>query len=636
MARSAMLQEAIDAIEQGQRERARDLLTRLLRTERDNPEIWLWMSSVVDSTKERIYCLQSVLRLEPDNLVASQGLVLLGASKPDESLQPFLPVRRTWEVEIDEGEEPPRGLRRIFANPAFKFAAFFGGAILLVGIVAVAIMAPRGTLFGPRLTITPIRWSPTPTASETPTPLVRTPTPTPATAVPLWMLLEATYTPMPLYVNTPHPVIESYRAGMKAYERGDYEAMMNFMRQASREQPDAPDTHYYLGESYRLLGDYEMAILAYDAAVEANAGFAPAYLGRARASLALNPKADVIDDLDQALRYDPAFGAIYLERAKYWLSKDDAETALAELEAGAEKLVDYPEFYLLRARANMLLAQPEQALADALEANQRDITLLPVYLVMGQAYLLTGAPEKALEALEIYGQYVEDDLDHWVYLAWAQRELGEDLEAAFETVEKALAVDDELAMGLYVRGLIYLSMEDTNAAVNSLYLAKNQASDSFLIGQQYGLALLLDGRYGPAILQFNVTQSLAKTDEQLAQVYYYRALANDALDQPSAAKADFFLLLELPRGAVPPNWRVEAIQYVATPTPTPTITDTLTPNPTASVTLTPTRTPTATKSPTPTSTDTFTVTPTGTQSPTPTLSPSPTTQPLTPTLTPTP
>ena len=61
MAEDIMLREAIEAIQSGQRERARDLLTRLLRADKDNPEYWLWMSTSVGSVKEQIYCLKMVL-----------------------------------------------------------------------------------------------------------------------------------------------------------------------------------------------------------------------------------------------------------------------------------------------------------------------------------------------------------------------------------------------------------------------------------------------------------------------------------------------------------------------------------------------------------------------------------------------
>lgn len=76
MADDKMLEEAIKAVAKGQRHRARDLLTRLLKTNQANPQYWLWMSSVVDSAKERSYCLKNVLRLDPGNRAAKLGLVL--------------------------------------------------------------------------------------------------------------------------------------------------------------------------------------------------------------------------------------------------------------------------------------------------------------------------------------------------------------------------------------------------------------------------------------------------------------------------------------------------------------------------------------------------------------------------------
>src|SRR4030042_6596444 len=105
VAEDVRLQEAIEAIHQGQRVRARDLLARLLRTTQSNPEYWLWMSSVVDTTKEQVYCLQRVLRLGPNNSAAQQGLVLLGARAPEGGGAPAPPVRRKWEVEMQEVQE---------------------------------------------------------------------------------------------------------------------------------------------------------------------------------------------------------------------------------------------------------------------------------------------------------------------------------------------------------------------------------------------------------------------------------------------------------------------------------------------------------------------------------------------------
>ncbi|OGO28485.1 MAG: hypothetical protein A2W33_00260, partial [Chloroflexi bacterium RBG_16_52_11] len=204
MPEDVMLREAMEAVRMGQRARAQDLLTRLLRADQSNPVYWLWMSSVVDTSKEQIYCLQTVLRLEPGNRAARQGLVLIGAAQPDENVVPRPPVRRKWQVE--EIEEPPTGVKAILKNPVVRISLFFVIGVVLLGLIAGGIFGynrkPAAVALRP--TRTP---GPAPTFTLTPTPEGGIPTPkiTPSPTYqgpkPLWMLLEATYTPTPLYVN---------------------------------------------------------------------------------------------------------------------------------------------------------------------------------------------------------------------------------------------------------------------------------------------------------------------------------------------------------------------------------------------------------------------------------------------------
>ena len=102
-----MLQEAIQAIKSGQRSRARDLLTRLLRIDQNNIEYWLYMSAVMDTQKERIICLENVLKYDPENETAVRGLVLMGSMPPDENLVPVTPQKeREWDIDqiFDAGE----------------------------------------------------------------------------------------------------------------------------------------------------------------------------------------------------------------------------------------------------------------------------------------------------------------------------------------------------------------------------------------------------------------------------------------------------------------------------------------------------------------------------------------------------
>ena len=50
-----IFQDAVDALRRGDKPRAKELLTLLLKTNQTNPTYWIWLSAAVDNTKERIY-----------------------------------------------------------------------------------------------------------------------------------------------------------------------------------------------------------------------------------------------------------------------------------------------------------------------------------------------------------------------------------------------------------------------------------------------------------------------------------------------------------------------------------------------------------------------------------------------------
>lgn len=659
MSEDVMLQEAIEAIRQGQNNRARDLLTRLLRTDQANPVYWLWMSSVVESTKEQVYCLETVLRLDPENKAAKMGLVLKGALPPDENVVPVPPKRRKWDVDVEE-EPPRRGLRAIWANPLVRVLAFTVIGIVVVVLILVGIYGsgPRAVTTVFRPTKTP---GPPPTFTATPT-FIRstrsargTPTPSRKGPEPLWMILEATYTPTPLYVNTPHAVIEAYRAGLRAFVREDWEKALGFFLQAGEVDPSAADIQYYVGEALRLMGDLEAAVTAYDLAISIDPTFAPAYLGRARASLALEPlpitglirpeNEQVEDDFREAIDNDPNFGETYLERAAYYLTRGNPEAALEDLEAAGDLSPESPLLYMYQAQAALSLGEDETALETARQALELDQTLLPVYLTLGRAALLNGEFDAAKEALQTYLLYQEEDALGWLALGRAYAEIGHPEQAgaelirpgtsrkyqdALEAFDQALTLNDELP-GIYLyRGLAYLALDEGQKAINDIITARRSYSGqgsptlttsmSFAINLGLGRALLAADRLGEGYLQIDGTQTLAETDEQLAALYYWRALALEALDNAAKAEEDWQSLLELPEESVPEMWVAIAEEHIAAlHAPTPTIT------PTPSATGDPTETPATPQTVTPTITleASSTPSPTTTPTPSPNITPTP-------------
>jgi tetratricopeptide (TPR) repeat protein len=637
MSEDVMLQEAIEAIYAGQRARARDLLTRLLRADQTNPAYWLWMSSVVESAKERVYCLQSVLRFDPENRAAKQGLLLAGAISADDTITPLPPSPRKWAVATEE--EPPAGLRGLWARPVVRISLLVAVALLVTGLILGAILLPgrKPAQVAARPTKTP---GPAPTYTSTPTyigatkaiertPVHRTPGPTP-----LWMLLEATYTPTPLYVNTPHPISEAYRVGLRSFHRGDWENALRYFQQV---EPMEADILYYIGEVHRLKGDYDEAVNTFNLVIDQYSAFAPAYLSRARTRVALDPKAEVISDLDLAIQYDPGLAEAYLERAKYRMGIGELDEAAEDLDEVEQLLQDSPLLYLYQAQLALAGGDFPTALEAARQAHEKDLTLLPAYLVLGQAAMANEDPETAQEVLKTYVIYDQKNADAWLTLGIASYLAGDDLDYALKALDEALALDEDLLQARYYRGLVYLDLGEGQKAVNDLLAASRIETGSFEINLALGRALIAAERYEDGFAVLDNSAALAENDDQLAQLYYWRAQVLEILDRSSEALSDWKALLDLDEDIFPGNWvdmaneRIATLTiltatmtYTPTPTRTKTLTQTPTFTPTRTRTPTLTPTPTRTRTPTPTRTPTATRTPTSTRTATPTRTGTPT------------
>ena len=621
MSEDVMLQEAIQAIRQGQRVRARDLLTRLLRTNQNNPEYWLWMSSVVDTPKEQIYCLQAVLKLDPKNQSAQQGMVLLGARAPEGEVVFVPPIRRRWEVDL---QEVPRysTLAAIWANPLTRIVFFtFMTLVLavLIGLGAYGLTHREELVVAKIPTRTPgplFTFTTTPTAINY-TPPAATPLPQFTGPPPLWMSLESTYTPTPLYVNTPHIAAgDAFLAAQRSLQRNDTNAALVYFEQAMQMDQAAADIPYYIGELYRQRGDYQKALEYYGRSQQINPNFAPAYLGIARVKFLQDSKADISREVELAIEKDPSFGEAYLERASLRLRQGETRGAKQDLDKAGELMPESPLIYLYQAQIALSEGDVQAALENAKTANQLDLTLLPAYRIVGEAAARNGDSEQALEALEVYLLYIQDDPTAWLIQGEALYSM-ENYTGTLEALNKAIQLDKGLTEAFIYRGLTYIALGQGQKAVNEIYSLIQTDPTSFEINLTFGRALLAAGRLGDALGQINRSLNLAKMDEEKAQAYYWRALTLEEIGNMPSALKDWKALLALPEEAYPNEWKELAEEHLqTTSTPAPTLT--LTPSPTKTP-LPPTSTATekASSTPTPTPTRKTTTPPPKTPSPTP-------------------
>jgi len=574
---NSMFQDAVEALRRGDRTRAKDIITGLLKEDQNNPTYWVWLSAAVDNSKERVYCLQTALRLDPSNAPAKRGLVLLGALEPDENVQPFLMSRpRAWEEKLLLANEKPRerlGLKGITRNPMVRL---LGMVVLGTGLCAAVVFGfilPNRANVRPTSTITP---GPSPTFTFTPTLLGAAPaaTSTYLGPTPLWMLLPSTYTPTPLYINTPRDPLtfDQNRLAKEAFAKGDWDAYIENMELIAKMEPNSADVQYYLGEAYRFKGEASNALEAYNNALRIDPEFGPPYLGLARARLIQDPNVNVEYLFNEAIARDPNFGEIYLERARYFIRKGDPEAAIVDLNRADRIMPESAVVFLEYANAYLALDDHENALKSAEKSYSLDITNLAVYPLLGELYLASGEYQKSIDALQLYVVYRDEDALAFARLGQAYYEL-EDYEAALANFDTAFALNPTGLRRFYLyRGLANLSLDNVDRAVEDLERAYELEESSFEVNLGLVRAYFIQEKFGNAFLKVEALLALAETDEEIAVALYWRALIQEKRGETQDATRTWQDLLAMDDDALTPQMRLEAemhLRAVITPTNTP-------------------------------------------------------------------
>ena len=599
--------DAIEALKKRDFPQARDLFTRLLKLNRLNPEYWVGMSMAVDTLKERGVCLREALKLDPEHDLAKRGLILMGEKvdnpPPEWKMHQF---KQNWKTSLEIA-----AANKVRAKlPVRKILGWSFLGIVAVAVISGGILIARNNRYRPD-TSPILRVTLPPTETDLPTPIV---TIRPLGPELLDTSLIATFTPTAFYASTPHNRSEAYSSALKAFNRQDFGRAVELIKQVIVEEPGSADLQYLLGETYRMQKTYREALTAYDAAIKANASYAPSYLGKGRVTLLYTPTktAEAMAFFNKALELDPGLSEAKLELANLYLMRNDPDNALIWLEnyiqnAPATAIVEYT-------RAEILLqkSEVESALATVEKARQLDVSYMPTYRLWGQILQANGIYEESILPLLTYLNTDPTDPQSELLLATAYYHTGK-VDLAFDAIQKAIDVDSKTIDAYLLRGDIYMDQGKLPEADNSYLRAQQLYYRSF--GGYIGRARVqLAKTYAGAALNIiDTAMDAATTPREEAIALYWRAVCMIGLKETGAAIKNYEAFFALPEGVAPKDLIDQAqTEYLAivTPTPSSTATITLTPSPTRTATATPSRTVTSSASPTPKATAIRTSTPT--------------------------
>ncbi|MGQ9887774.1 MAG: tetratricopeptide repeat protein [Aggregatilineales bacterium] len=530
--------QGIAAAKAGENDRARALLQQSIRLDPRNEAAWVWLASLARDQRERLFCFQKLLQINPQNETALQALAamkiapeqLLGAARsapqapaqtaaPQRAGVPILDPQRLAAAQAqadrlvqayvdslaaDSGVEwvrksKGRAGERDALYLRLKIAGAVAGFLVALGAIGALVVANdpqlRGVVFAP--TWTP---SPTPTLTPTPTPgFTPTPSVTPAVSPTASPTIDPSITP------------------------------------GSIDAPPRP-TRIYPDTGSRIISD-AVALINQR---RFTAAIATLEAERAAASLSLNASAYLYEAIARTDAGDPEAALRLL---------DEAEAHLRDRpDAAARPLLDTAYAYALlelarRARDQGLAQEASGYLTQVTDraraAADGDPRLALPYVLLARRYALERRYDDALAALDrgLAVPQLAADVNLIVEkgeVHFAQGDLDQAARQAFvalyidPTVEKAylLQIKTALAQGDPGLAVIY--------AQNYLFFYPGSAEGFKLLGD----ARVAEGNTDQALAAYNQALAAEETTPVTAAALAARAALYSAQGRYDMARDD--------------------------------------------------------------------------------------------------
>lgn len=527
-----LLQQGIAAARGGDKESARSILQEVIKLDMRNETAWLWLSSVAENNKERLFCLRQVLQINPQNEHAIKAMQKFssGASSGDTSAAPpkpsgsvpYLDPKRfnALGTQLDEilsrVQAPPsaslpfdwvkktRGRIGDAAATRLRAVGLLVAAVVLVAVIGLGALIVSN-IGGPVKVVADVTETPTPTITLTPT---RTPGTEPTASNTPRVKVDPSNTPSipggtigQMTATAPYPLINSnsvQREAQGLYAIGKYQQVIPTLdeeRRRNETEKNSPSSSYYqlvyyLAMSYVEDGSPGKALALLQNNQKADSAFYHAAL--AATYYAQENYDDALTEANAALRLDPKLVQSSIIAARVYLNRAEYSRAEDEVAAGLRQEPRNAALFIERAKIRLASGKVDTALNDALLALYIDPTNREGFIVRGNALLASAtAQADPTERVQSYGTaviaaqeflfYYPGDTTAWLLYGQAREGEG-NLTAALDAYAQAVVVDKE------------------SPAAREVLLAR-------------GKLLLDERRYAEAVEDFQQANRIRETDE---------------------------------------------------------------------------------------------------------------------------
>jgi len=145
------IQEAVTAITNGDRRRARRLLGQIVNTDPDNLSAWWYLAAALEDSEQRIHCLRQVLRIQPDHAEAKKVLSQLErrvaqVTPPQGTMRPVVDAYQDQQADHLRVKEPEKEGESGEENSPLGDVTVAGISVgvALLAIVIAVILAVTG------------------------------------------------------------------------------------------------------------------------------------------------------------------------------------------------------------------------------------------------------------------------------------------------------------------------------------------------------------------------------------------------------------------------------------------------------------------------------------------------------------